>query len=114
MHLVNPRRKILKQDSVALMAQRTFERTPAFNCDIDLWSEGDLSYGTFFTSLILLPVIQCINEVLADTFNTHFVFLIAQPAVMATISLSLSICGLCNVIGPPYPTRSPPHPIGGL
>lgn len=75
MHLVNPKsRKILKQDSVALMTQRTFERTPAFNCDIDLWSEGDLSYGTFFTSLILLPVIQCINEVVADQRSTHTLY----------------------------------------
>lgn len=87
------------------MANVNFKGPPAFNCNIDLWSEGDRSYGTFFTPLILddCCLIQCINEVLADMANTHSVFLIAPSAVIAVISLPLSIWALCDVIRPPSP-----------
>lgn len=111
-------------DSVALMGNVNFKALVPLILTVDLWSVADVRYArdSFFSSSVLCnartdaglqSVIHFINEVLAGMSNTHtHSALIAQPALMAIITLSLSIRGLCNVIRPPLPQEhTHTHPL---
>lgn len=99
----------------------------AFNSTVDLMSVAELRYvrdSFLFHSFCAVPGLHknyCLWFTLLMKCWQICLLLIAQPALMAIITLSLSIRDLCNVIRPPLPWAhthirlpcpSPPEPVG--